>query len=613
MSNVKIGARLVAGFIIVACIALCMGLFGFYAVSSQEASIVAIGEHSLPLAIQLGIIRNELSVISSAQRTLLVRDLPEDVRNRQRDSVEKSRASYRTAFAAMDKLDLSPETQGELTGLREAVEAWRESNEAFFRALDQGDYAAMREITLNSGWSLRRAVQERIDAIITRNTKTSSALVDASQAAAHTLKIVFIVCVGLGFVLSIVLGLALTRGITRPLAACLEFAGAVARGELDRELAVGGGDETGVLAGSLRQMVGTLKETLEQARRKGEEATREAAAANTAKAEADQARQAALAARRDGILQAAERIEGVVEVVTSASEELSAQVEQSSRGAEIQSERVGGTATSMEQMNATVLEVARNASQANETAGQARLKAQEGEAVVTRAVASIGQAREQALQLKSDMSGLGRQAESIGAVLGVISDIADQTNLLALNAAIEAARAGEAGRGFAVVADEVRKLAEKTMTATKEVGASIHGMQEGTRRNIVNVEQAVARIEEATGLADKSGEALRAIVSLVDATTDQVRSIATASEEQSASSEEINRAIRDISQVSVETADAMRQSAQAVTELARQSQELKAILAEMHDEGTDSPSAGGGGPSGRRRGRAISPLAPRRG
>jgi len=179
------------------------------------------------------------------------------------------------------------------------------------------------------------------------------------------------------------------------------------------------------------------------------------------------------------------------------------------------------------------------------------------------------------------MATLGKQAEGIGQIMAVISDIADQTNLLALNAAIEAARAGEAGRGFAVVADEVRKLAEKTMTATKEVGDAITGIQTGTRKNMDNVDRSVAAIGEATALANQSGGSLNAIVTLVEQTSDQVRSIAAASEQQSAASDEINRSIEEVSVISNETADAMAQGAQAVAELAKQSQELKALIAEM--------------------------------
>ena len=159
----------------------------------------------------------------------------------------------------------------------------------------------MQEITLNSGWKARKAVQEHIDAVIERNAKASQALVTTSEAAARHLKIIIVVGVTAGFVLSILLGLLLTRSITRPLADCLDFAGAVAKGDLGRELGVRRGDETGVLADSLRRMVETLRQTIEEARRKGQEAEQEALAAQQAKTEAEQAKQAALDARRDGM------------------------------------------------------------------------------------------------------------------------------------------------------------------------------------------------------------------------------------------------------------------------------------------------------------------------
>ena len=165
--------------------------------------------------------------------------------------------------------------------------------------------------------------------------------------------------------------------------------------------------------------------------------------------------------------------------------------------------------------------------------------------------------------------------------MGVISDIADQTNLLALNAAIEAARAGEAGRGFAVVADEVRKLAEKTMVSTTDVGNAIKAIQESATQSMSQVDSAVQNIEIATTLASQSGLALDEIVHMVDATADQVRAIATASEQQSASTEEINQSISEINHIATETARAMDEASQAVSDLAKQAQSLASLIHEM--------------------------------
>ncbi len=398
-------------------------------------------------------------------------------------------------------------------------------------------------------------------------------------------QILMLIGLAVALVLGIALSVIIAKAITKPILASVSFAEKVAGGNLDDHLLVDQKDEIGKLADSLRKMVINLKNRILEANSKSDEAAKAASEAETAMLEAKTAQDEAIA-KSEAMVRAAGRLQTVAEITTAASEELSAQIEQSSKGAEQQAHRVTETATAMEEMNATVLEVAKNASDAAGISNSAREKAQEGAAIVGKVVKGIGDVQKQSLELKNDMAKLGSQAESIGQIIAVISDIADQTNLLALNAAIEAARAGEAGRGFAVVADEVRKLAEKTMSATKEVGDAIRGIQDGTYRNMANVDRSVETIGEATGLANQSGEALNSIVHLVERTADQVRAIAAASEEQSATSEEINRSIEDVNVISNETADAMGQAAQAVMELARQSQELKTLIGEMRSGDT---------------------------
>ncbi|HWR03851.1 MAG TPA: methyl-accepting chemotaxis protein [Humidesulfovibrio sp.] len=366
---------------------------------------------------------------------------------------------------------------------------------------------------------------------------------------------------------------------------CVSFAEDIARGNMDSCMDVRRSDELGRLADSLCKMITSLREMLDTAKQKTAEAEQQTELAHKATEEAQQAKAEAEQAKRAGMLHAAQQLESIVEVVTSASSELSSQIEESSRGAETQAARVSETATAMEEMTATVIEVARNAGQAAETAGDARSKAQDGAQIVSKVVSSMSDVQVQSNRLKDDMAKLGKQAEDIGRIMTVITDIADQTNLLALNAAIEAARAGDAGRGFAVVADEVRKLAEKTMAATKEVGEAIGVIQQSTRLNVDNVDRSVRLIETATTLAQDSGNALGEIVNLVDAASDQVRSIATASEQQSAASEEINRSIEQVNIISAETSQAMGEASKAVSDLAEQSQMLKRLIEKLEQDG----------------------------
>ena len=371
-----------------------------------------------------------------------------------------------------------------------------------------------------------------------------------------------------------------TRPIIRDLLQCVACAKAIAEGDLDRQLTVTRNDELGTLFDALRSMVAHLKEMIAAAHQESEKANEHSRKAEEAMRQAEQAGKEAQAKAR-AMLTAADKLEQVGSAVSSASTQLSAQVEQSDRGAAESATRLGEAATAMNEMNATVQEVARNAGSASTASAETKQKAEAGAQVVEKAVRSIGQVHQMSLELKEDMVQLNAHARDISRIMAVISDIADQTNLLALNAAIEAARAGEAGRGFAVVADEVRKLAEKTMASTNDVGNAIKAIQESTAKSMTGVDNAVERIGEATELAGQSGAALEEIVATVEATADQVNAIATASEEQSAASEEINQSIVQVNDMSRQTAEAMGEAAKAVSDLAAQARTLTELIQEL--------------------------------
>ena len=378
-----------------------------------------------------------------------------------------------------------------------------------------------------------------------------------------------------GFIMLIV------RASVRPLAYLADAAQAIAGGDLHHEIRDERfGGEVRRLSTSLKNMIVGLLEGLDRAEKLSADARAQAEKARAAMLEAEASEKQA-GAKTAAMLAAAQRLEEVAGTVSSASTSLSAQIVRSERGASEQAARVAETVTAMEQMNATVVEVARNADTAAGVSAHTREKAISGEGIVKNVVDSIRNVQRQSLALKEDMETLSGHAQSISQVMGVISDIADQTNLLALNAAIEAARAGEAGRGFAVVADEVRKLAEKTMASTSQVGSAIAAIQGSTRQSMAQVDNAVAIIDAATDYARQSGGALQEIVSMAEQSADQVRAIATASEEQSASSEEISRSIDQVNAIAGETARAMAESSRSVSDLAEQARVLTTLIEDM--------------------------------
>jgi len=390
-----------------------------------------------------------------------------------------------------------------------------------------------------------------------------------------------IALIAFGLILAVLMGFLIARTVTAPVLQIAKDAGIAAGGNLDVAIDMKRADEIGKLAGALQHLIVNIKDMIAKAELKTREAEESSAKALEAARAAEAAENAAKQAKAEGMLAAAGQLESVATAIETASAQLSRQVVESERGADAQAARVAETATAMEEMSATILEITRTAGAASEFSAQTKGKAEEGAAVVSRTIASIQNVQAVSLAMKSNMAQLAVQAEAISSVMNVISDIADQTNLLALNAAIEAARAGEAGRGFAVVADEVRKLAEKTMASTSDVGQSVFGIQKSMADSIAQVEKAVNLIETATEEAARSGTMLSEIVTMADGAADQVRAIATASEEQSASCEEINRAITAINAIAGQTTSAMRQANTAVSGMAEQIRAMTALIVDM--------------------------------
>lgn len=264
--------------------------------------------------------------------------------------------------------------------------------------------------------------------------------------------------------------------------------------------------------------------------------------------------------------------------LVSAATEIASSSEQLSRGAEDQSNQVSQISAAVEQMAATVVESSKNAGDASQAATKANETAAQGGEIVTNTISGMQRIAQTVRESADSIGKLARSADQIGEIIGVIDDIADQTNLLALNAAIEAARAGEQGRGFAVVADEVRKLAERTGKATGEITDMIKGIQTDTSTAVSSMESGLKEVEAGRSLTDRAGDSLHQIVEMSDQVLEMIRQIATASEQQSSAAEQISKNIEYIATVTRESASGASQAAAAAEELNQQAEGMRKMV-----------------------------------
>ncbi|MBU8933725.1 MAG: CZB domain-containing protein [candidate division Zixibacteria bacterium] len=270
--------------------------------------------------------------------------------------------------------------------------------------------------------------------------------------------------------------------------------------------------------------------------------------------------------------------------LVSAATEVASSSEQMSRGAKDQTDQVTQVSTAVEEMTATIVESARNAGDATEGAKAASDNATNGGQIVNETIQGMQRIADVVRESAESIAKLATSADQIGEIISVIDDIADQTNLLALNAAIEAARAGEQGRGFAVVADEVRKLAERTGKATGEITGMIKGIQQGTEEAVGSMETGVQEVDQGRELADKAGNSLTEIVNMSQSVMDQIQQMATASEEQSSAAEQISKNIENVASIARESATGAEQSATAAEELNRQAEGMQQMVARFKVE-----------------------------
>ena len=292
----------------------------------------------------------------------------------------------------------------------------------------------------------------------------------------------------------------------------------------------------------------------------------------------------ALNGMKNNLRQMIQSIAGTAEHVASASEELSSTATVQAEGAGTQKGRTDQVATAMQEMSATVLQISENSAKAAEASRQAADTARKGGSIVEETLGRMRAIAESVSDTAKRVEELGKSSDQIGRIVNVINDIADQTNLLALNAAIEAARAGEQGRGFAVVADEVRKLAERTTSATKEIAQMIQTLQNETQVAVSAMEEGRKRVDEGVRTTAQAGDALKEIIGTSENVGEVITQIATAASQQSSASEEINQSMESIAQLVKESADGAQQSAKACQDLSELALDLQKMVSNFNLE-----------------------------
>jgi methyl-accepting chemotaxis protein len=437
---------------------------------------------------------------------------------------EAAGAAVQAALAAMaeKRQTLARDYQDSLQMSEKELAGYAETLAMFGREMAKN--LALREQMIQVGTDL--------DTLSGELAQLQSEKLASETASTHILLLVAAV---LALLLGSAAAMIISRVIVHPLQQTLEAALRIADGDLSQNIHVTRHDELGRLQQavqdmnlSLRQLIGSIRDSVTQ--------------------------------------------------IASAAEELSCVTEQTSAGVNSQKIETDQVATAMNEMAATVQEVARNAEDASHAATSADSEAREGERAVGDAVQQMDRLAGEVARSNDAVAHLKQESEKIGSVLDVIKAVAEQTNLLALNAAIEAARAGEAGRGFAVVADEVRGLAQRTQKSTEEIEGLIGGLQQGTQQAASLMDSSRALTENTVELTRRAGARLIDIAAAVSTIQSMNQQIAAAAEQQSAVAEEINRSVINVRDISEQTAAASEETAASSVELARLGNELQMLV-----------------------------------
>lgn len=534
LRNMNIAPRAFLGFAFVGALMLFLGVFALNQMSKIRAATEDITLSSVPSIRAL----DEFTQLTLRLRVLSYRLLTNrepEVQQKTLEAFELRNQQIRTAQGIYEKLIESSEersTYDEYVRLLGQYHQIEERMKSLSRANQVEELRTLLNTELLSN-------SEQVNAVLTRLLDINNKMALATNKDAEDqYNMAFNMVVSLlviATLLTLLFAWLLTRSITLPISQALEAAEEVAEGNLTRPIKVDGNDEAGRLLAAMAKMQDKLRDTLQ-------------------------------------------RIAGSATQLASAAEELNAVTDESARGLTQQNNEIEQAATAVNEMTSAVEEVARNAVSTSEASRNATTSAGDGRDLVQETVSAIERMSGDVQATATLIGDLANESRDIGKVLDVIRGLADQTNLLALNAAIEAARAGEAGRGFAVVADEVRALAHRTQQSTSEIERMIGSIQAGTEHAVDSMRNSTERAESTLNIAKGAGMSLDTINTAIVEINERNLVIASAAEEQAQVAREVDRNLVNIRDLSVQSATGASQTSAASSELSRLAVDLNGMV-----------------------------------
>ncbi|AHF65603.1 methyl-accepting chemotaxis protein [Pseudomonas cichorii] len=534
LRNMNIAPRAFLGFAVIGALMLILGFFALSQMSKIRVATETLAENSVPSIKSLDRFAEVSIRLRVLSYRLLVNREP-DIQQKTIDLLAMRNKQISEAQAIYERLIGDPKEQALYNQYVQLLGQYRQLEDRMKVLTRANKVDELQDLLNNEMLSNSDQMNVVLSKLVDINTEQ---LNNTKKQAAQEYASAFNLVIGLLIIatlLTILFAWLLTKSITSPISVALHAAETIAEGNLTRPIEVDGTDEAGRLLLAMQTMQGKLRDTLQ-------------------------------------------RISGSATQLASAAEELNAVTDESARGLSQQNNEIEQAATAVNEMTSAVEEVARNATSTSEASKSATTSAGDGRDLVVETVNAIERMSGDVQGTAELISNLAEESRDIGKVLDVIRGLADQTNLLALNAAIEAARAGEAGRGFAVVADEVRALAHRTQQSTSEIERMIGSIQGGTEQAVNSMRNSTERAESTLSIAKGAGLALETIHAAVEEINERNLVIASAAEEQAQVAREVDRNLVNIRDLSAQSTTGANQTTAASNELSRLAVDLNSMV-----------------------------------